>query len=124
MPEPTQDTASKASEFVKDTASNVSQATKAAGSSFAAKADDAAAAVGGEMRSLADNIRAKAPHDGMVGNTSSAVAQALESYGRELEQGLNVVAKDMTNVIRRHPIPAIVVGVGLGFLMMRMMMKS
>jgi len=45
------------------------------------------------------------------------VARNLESGGRYLEQeGVGGMAEDFTNLIRQHPIPAVLVGIGLGFL--------
>jgi hypothetical protein len=49
------------------------------------------------------------------------VASALDSSGRYLEeQGLSGMAEDVTNLIRRNPIPAMLIGVGLGFLLARL----
>jgi hypothetical protein len=53
--------------------------------------------------------------------TASGVASALDSSGRYLEeQGLSGMADDVTNLIRRNPIPAMLIGVGLGFLLARL----
>jgi len=120
---PAQDTASKVTGMARDVASNVGQQTAAAGSFIAHKADDAASTVGGEMKSLAGTIRDKGPHEGMLGNASSAVASTLESAGQELEQGLGVMVEDVTSLVRRHPVPAILIGIGLGVLIARVVMK-
>jgi hypothetical protein len=49
------------------------------------------------------------------------VASALDSTGHYLEeQGLSGMAEDLTNLIRRNPIPALLIGVGLGYLLARM----
>jgi len=116
--------ANKTGDAVKDAASTVAHTATDAGSYVAHKAEDATAAVGGSMESLAGTIREKGPHDGMLGNASSAVANTLESYGRELqEHGLSGIADDMTNTIRRHPVPAVLIGIGLGFLLARVFSK-
>jgi hypothetical protein len=48
------------------------------------------------------------------------VAGTLESGGRYLEeQGLGGIAEDVTGLIRRNPIPAVLIGVGLGFMLAR-----
>jgi len=118
------DTAGKAGSFVKDAASTVAHKAADAGSYVAHKAEDATAAVGGEMKSLAGTLRDKGPHDGMLGNASSAVANTLESCGRELqEHGLSGIADDITNTVRRHPVPAVLIGIGLGFLLARVFAK-
>jgi hypothetical protein len=84
------------------------------------KADDATAAVGGGLRSLGSTLRQKAPNEGMMGDASSAVANTLERTGRHLqEEGFRGIIDDVTNAIRRNPIPALFVGIGVGFLLAR-----
>ena len=118
------DAANKTSEAVKDAASTVAHKTADAGSYIAHKAEDATTAVGGEMQSLAGSIRSKGPHEGMLGNATSAVANTLDTCGRELkEHGLGGIADDITNTIRKHPVPAILCGIGLGFLLARVVAK-
>jgi len=118
--ESAKDTANKAGSFVKDAASTVAHKTEDAASYVAHKAEDATAAVGRNMESLAGTIRSKTPHEGMLGAAGSAVADTLESCGRELEEhGLSGIADDITNTVRRHPVPAILIGIGLGFLLAR-----
>ena len=81
---------------------------------------DATKTVGGGMESLGGTIRDKGPHSGVLGSATSAVAGTLESGGRYLhEQGLSGIADDVTNTIRRHPVPALLIAVGLGFLCAR-----
>jgi len=122
--EPAKDVISKTGDAVKEAASTVAHKAADAGAYIAHKAEDATAAVGGEMKSLAGTIRNKGPHDGMLGNASSAVANTLESYGRELEEhGLTGIADDVTNTIRRHPVPAVLIGIGVGFLLARLFSK-
>jgi len=118
------DTANKAGSFVKDAASTVASKTEDAASYVAHKAEDATTAVGQNMKSLAGTIRSNAPHEGMLGSAGSAVASTLESYGRELEEhGLSGVADDLTNMVRRNPVPAVLIGIGLGFLLARTFAK-
>jgi len=118
------DTANKAGSFVKDAASTVAHKTEDAASYVAHKAEDATTAVGRNMESLASTIRSNTPHEGMLGTAGSAVADTLESCGRELEEhGLSGIADDITNTVRRHPVPAILIGIGLGFLLARTFAK-
>jgi len=114
------DVASKAGSYVKEAASNVAGKTEEAASYVAHKAEDATTAMGHQMKTMAGSIRANAPHERMLGTAGAAVADTLESYGRELEEhGLSGIADDLTNTIRRHPMPAILIGIGLGFLIGR-----
>jgi hypothetical protein len=77
------------------------------------------------MSSLAGSVRENMPHEGMMGTASNYVADALESGGRYLqEEGFRGMADDMTNLIRRNPIPALLVGIGLGYLIARSTSRS
>ena len=100
--------------------SAVVHGTEDASSYVGQKAVDATSSVGCGLKSLGHTIRDNTPNDGMIGEASSAVANSLESTGRYLqEEGLKGIADDMTNMIRRNPIPALLVGVGVGFLIAR-----
>jgi ElaB/YqjD/DUF883 family membrane-anchored ribosome-binding protein len=60
----------------------------------------------------------------MLGRASGAVADALDSSGRYIEErNISGIANDVTDVIRRNPIPAVLVAVGLGFLLGRTMRR-
>lgn len=118
------DAANKTTDAVKDAASTVGNKAAEAGSYIANKAEDATHAVGGEMKSFAGTMREKGPHDGMLGTANAAVANTMESFGRELEQhGLSGIADDITNTVRRHPVPAVLIGIGLGFILARVFTK-
>jgi len=84
------------------------------------KAEDATASFGKTLETAADKVRGNAPREGMLGQASEAVASTLEKSGRYLEdKNLSGMADDMTEMIRRNPIPAVLIGVGLGFLIGR-----
>ena len=117
------DVANRAGEFVKDTASAVVEKTGDAASYVAHKADDATSAAGSNIKSFAGTIREKGPHGGILGAAAAAVASTLESCGTEMEHGLSGMADDLTNTIRKYPIPAVLLGVGLGFLVARTLTK-
>ena len=68
------------------------------------------------MKSLAGTIREYAPQGGMLGSAGSTIASGLESGGRYLqEQGLRGVGDDLTALIRRNPLPAVLIGIGFGY---------
>jgi hypothetical protein len=129
------DTANKATDFAKEAVSTVGNKVSEAGSFVADKAsdvgsyishkaDDATCAVGSGLKSVAGTIREKAPHEGMIGNAATMVAGSLDTAGRELqEHGLGGIADDITNTVRRHPVPSVLIGIGLGFLLARMVSK-
>jgi hypothetical protein len=117
--------ASDAANKAKDTASSFAQKAGDAASFVGKKADEASSAVGSGMKSLAGTIRDNAPDKGPLGSASSAAANTLESGGRYLEEhGLSGIAGDIATMIKRNPIPAILVGIGLGYLVARATTRS
>jgi hypothetical protein len=104
----------------KDAACQVSKSAEDAASYFGQRAEDATTAVGGRLKAAGDALRHNVPQDGTLGQASSAVAKTLEDTGSYLErEGLQGISHDMTNLIKRNPIPALLIGVGLGFLVAR-----
>jgi len=105
-----------------DAAHTLTEKAKEMGSSAANVANSAAGSVGEGMKSLAGTIRENAPREGMLGTASGAVAGTVESAGNYLhDQGLTGASGDFLNLIKRNPIPAVLVGIGVGFLIGRMM---
>jgi ElaB/YqjD/DUF883 family membrane-anchored ribosome-binding protein len=120
-----QEAGTSVAEKAKDAAYAVADKAKDAACSVGHTAEGATAAVGGGMQSLAGTIRDKGPSDGMIGKATSAVADTLESGGRYLqEEGLSGIAQDITNLIRRNPFPAILIGIGVGYLLARATTRS
>jgi hypothetical protein len=119
------DMASNVADKTRDAASNVADKARDAASTLGQKAEDATHAVGSGMQSLAGSMRDKLPHSGPIGAASSTLASGLESTGRYLqEEGLRGIAGDMTNMIRRNPLPAMFLGIGLGFVLARAISRS
>jgi uncharacterized protein YjbJ (UPF0337 family) len=89
------------------------------------KTDDTSAvqsisAVGEKIGSLADVIREKAPHEGAVGTAATAVAEKLDVAGSYLqEKNVNHVLNDVSSMIRRYPVPSLLVGLGIGYILAR-----
>jgi hypothetical protein len=110
---------------VGDAASFVGKKAEDAASFVGKKAEDATSGLGSGMKSLADTIREKGPDGGPLGAAGSAVASTLESGGKYLqEHGLGGIGEDMAGLIKRNPIPALLVGIGLGFLIARATTRS
>jgi len=100
-----------------DAASYVGKKAEEAASYVGQKTGDASAAVGSGLRSFGNTVRDRGPEGGIAGDASSAVADSLESSGRYLqEEGVKDMAEDLTNLIRRNPIPALLIGVAAGYL--------
>jgi hypothetical protein len=113
-----EDTAAKASEKVQSAVSSAKDKAQEMASAAGKRAEEATTALGEKVQSLASSLREKAPREGMLGTASGTVADTLDSAGRYLrEEGLAGMAEDLTEVIRRNPIPAMFVGIGIGFLL-------
>jgi ElaB/YqjD/DUF883 family membrane-anchored ribosome-binding protein len=119
--------AAKASDALTHAGQAVSSAATAAGqkagelaSAVGQRADDAVGAVGSGARSLADTVRKQGPHEGMLGTATEKVASGLEQAGRYIEdKQLSGMADDVGSMIKAHPIPAVMIALGVGFLLGR-----
>jgi hypothetical protein len=61
----------------------------------------------------------------VLGSAKSAAADALERTGRYVEQeGFSGMAGDVSELIRKNPIPALLLGIGFGFLLARFTSRS
>jgi len=84
------------------------------------KIDSAMTTAGEQMGSLAQTVREKAPSDGPISDVAQSAATALERGGSYLEQAdVSAVRGDLEMMIRKHPIEALLIGVGLGMLLAR-----
>lgn len=112
--------ASAPREKLHDAASCVAHAAEHAAAYVGQTAETAAAAVGSRLQSLSTGVREHMPSSGLCGSASSALADTLEKAGHDLQkEGLRGIAQDMTDLVRRNPIPALLLGVGVGFLVGR-----
>jgi len=111
------DTASDAMDKAGQVASNVRDQASQFAHTVGDKAEAATASVGSGMKNVAGTIRENAPNKGMLGDASKSVAGALESGGRFLEeQGLSGIGDSMTSLIKQHPVPSVLIALGLGYL--------
>jgi ElaB/YqjD/DUF883 family membrane-anchored ribosome-binding protein len=121
--------ASNVMDKARDAASNIGQkardAATSVGHNISEKAGEATSAVGSGMQSLAGTLRENLPHSGVIGSATSSVASGLESGGRYIkEEGLSGMGADMLNLIRRNPLPALFIGVGVGFMLGRFLSRD
>jgi uncharacterized protein YjbJ (UPF0337 family) len=86
--------------------------------SASSAANQASSAVGERLGSLAGMIRDKAPREGTAGQAATAVAEKLGAAGAYLqEKKVEHVAGDLTDLIRRYPVPSLLIGLGVGYLL-------
>jgi len=114
------DLASQAGDKMKQGAAAVGNAVSDAASNAGKKADDWTSSAGVGIKHLGETIEERGPREGMLGSATRAVASTLEDTGKYIEEeGLSGMMDDVTNVVRRHPLPAVLVGIGIGFLIGR-----
>ena len=121
----------KAKEVVASVGEMASHAVSAAGgiASQAAcdagnKVDQLAARAGAGIHEMGDCMGRSLPHSGMLGNASQSLAGAVQHSGEYLEdQKLSGMAKDVTCLIRRNPIPSVLISIGIGWFVARRMWK-
>ena len=115
-----QDVVGKVGDRAQDMANRVAHQAKDLAHDAGQKAEDITHRAGSAMESLGQTIRTKGPHDGTMGQVAGRVADNLASGGHYLqEEGLTGMANDLTELVRKNPIPALLIGIGIGFLVAR-----
>jgi len=119
------DAASHAGEAVSSAASAVGQKAGDVASAVGQKAEDATSAVGKGMEHLAGQVRDSGPREGMLGTATRTVADGLEGAGKYLDdKNLSGMMDDVTGLIKRNPVPAVLLALGIGFLVGRVLTPS
>jgi hypothetical protein len=107
------------SEQTNKMASSALHSAENAGAYVGHRADDARHAMGTGIKSMGESLKSAAP-DGMMHDAACSLAGSLESTGRYLEDhGLTAMTEDLTNVIKRNPLPSVLIAAGIGFLLAR-----
>jgi hypothetical protein len=110
--------------FFADDSARQTEETKRLGAFMEEKAEQTVRAVGAGMESLGCAIHEHEPEQGVLHSIGEAMATKLASGGQYLEtHGVKGAGEDLTNLIRRNPIPALLVGVGIGLLLARMLKR-
>lgn len=100
-----------------DAVSYVGHSAEDVASYIGRKTNDAGSAMGGSLRTFGHTVRDRGPENGIAGGASSAVADTFERSGRYFqEERIEEIAADVTGLIRRNPIPALLLGVAAGYL--------
>lgn len=97
-----------------------SQAIHDAGS----RADQLVAQAGTGIHEMGNSLGRNLPHGGMLGSASQSLADAVQHSGEYLkDQKLSGMTKDLTSLIRRNPIPSVLISIGIGWFIARRMWK-
>jgi len=114
------DMASKAGDMASKVANQASDVASKVVNKVGDTAESATTSVGSSLQSAAGALRENLPNRGMLGTATETVANTLESSGKYLEdKGLSGMSEDIAGVIKRYPIPAVLLALGLGFLIAR-----
>jgi len=99
---------------------NMTAKAQELGATAVTKAGEAATVLGEKAGSLANVVRDNAPREGAVATAATTVVDGLESASSYLrEKKFDDVAKDVTGLVRAYPLPSLLLGVGLGYLLGR-----
>jgi hypothetical protein len=80
------------------------------------KADDLTVSAGIGIQGLGDRLSKNASQSGVLGSASQAIAGAVKDGGEYLEGAkLSGMTEDVAQLIRRNPIPAVLIAIGLGW---------
>ena len=111
-----------AGEMASEAGRAVGSMTSQAACDVGRKADDLTASAGAGIKGLGDRLSHIAPHSGMVGNASQAVAKSVHDGGQYMQDAkLSGMVEDVAQMIRRNPFPAVFIAIGLGWFVARKM---
>lgn len=99
------------------------EAAGAVGDAMARAADkmnEAMSTMGQKIDSAADSIRSKLPREGATGEMADAMARSVKHTSHYLQdQGFSGIIDDLETMIRRYPVQALLIGIGIGYLFSR-----
>jgi ElaB/YqjD/DUF883 family membrane-anchored ribosome-binding protein len=109
----------------REMAQTAADKAKEMGTAVRDRVESGVSSAGSGIRSAAETIREHSPESGMLGSAASQLSGTLESTGRYLEEkGISGAAEDLTTLIRRNPIPSVLIGVGVGILLGQFLTSS
>jgi len=106
----------KAKEAAQAVGQGVSQMASQAVSTVGEKAEDLTAKAGHSLAQAGDTLAEKMPQSGFAGKAGHMMTDAIHESGRYIEDHkLSGMANDVATVVRNHPIPTMLICLGLGF---------
>lgn len=108
--------ASAVGEMAGKAAADVGTLASQAACDVGKRADDLTANAGAGIRGFGDTIAKNLPNSGIVGSASQSVAKTVHDGGEYLEHAkLSGMTEDLVQLIKRNPIPAVCIALGLGW---------
>lgn len=113
--------ASDVADKARGLAGDVSDAARSAAHAAGRTVENATSSAASGLESMGAQVREYGPAKGMLGGATESVASTLEKGGEYLKnEGLTGMADDLTEMIKKNPIPALLVGIGVGFMIARL----
>jgi len=111
----------EAAQKARDIGHDLADAGRSAASAASRAAENASSRTGEGIASLGDKVREYGPNQGMMGQATETVAQTFERTGQYLQnEGFGGIANDLTEMVKRNPLPALMLGIGVGFILARL----
>jgi hypothetical protein len=116
-----QEDASAIGTVAETAASGVANMVSKAVSTLQSEVDSVAETSGRAFKSLGERVHRAAPRSGIIGDISRNVANGITESGEYIaNSGLTGASRDLSKLIRANPFPAILIGVGLGWIASRL----
>jgi hypothetical protein len=116
--EKVKDAGSDVLDKAKETAQSVGSMAAETATMVGKKADDATAAAGHSVADLGERIAQKGPQSGFAGAATHKVGDTIKEGGRYIEeQKLSGMARDVEEIVKNHPVPALLAVFGIGFIL-------
>ena len=97
-------------------ASDVGKMAGQAASDVGRKADELTANCGAGIQSFGETMRKNTPQSGYLGTASQAVANTVKDTGHYIEEHkLSGMTADVAQLVKRNPLSAVCIAVGLGW---------
>lgn len=117
-----QKAAHEVSEAARKGAQSAQEMAAHGASAVGKSADDMTGSAGAGIKGYGDQLRSQSSDHGVMGHASQAAGEFLHDTGEYIENAkLSGMAEDITDVIKQHPVPSVLVGIGLGVLLGRSM---
>jgi hypothetical protein len=115
-----QEAGKEAAATVQGVAGQIKDKAEEWASAAGSKIADAKETVGEGIENLGGKLRGVAPERGRLHDVAESVAGGLETAGQYLqEHDFGEMGENVTDLIRRYPVQAVLVGLGIGFLLAR-----
>jgi len=111
----------EAAQKARDIGHDLADAGRSAASAAGKAVDQATSKTGEGIASLGDTVREYGPRQGYMGQATETVASSIEKTGQYLQsEGFSGMTNDLTEMVKRNPLPALLFGIGVGFILARL----